>query len=50
MTKKDFEQLKSMYRHMRDTGMYWGRKDYWHKRIARIDAWLEEGNIEFTKK
>lgn len=40
MVASDFDQLYQMYLNERNSGNYYGRKDYWDKRIERLDRWL----------
>ena len=51
MKKADFDQLYTMYLEARNDGIYYGRKDYWDKRIDRLDNWFRRiaGQIEDVK-
>ncbi len=40
MKKSDFDQLESIFLHFKEEGIYWGRKDYFDKRMKRIEGWL----------
>lgn len=42
MKYSDFEQLEEMYDHVKEEGVYWGRKDYWDSRIERLDRWFNQ--------
>jgi hypothetical protein len=42
MKHADFAQLLSIFEHVMDEGIYWGRKDYWDDRNKRIEKWLND--------
>ena len=42
LKKADIVQLKEMFHYTKDEGVYWGRKDYWSKRVERLTIWLDK--------
>ena len=42
MKKSDFEQLEEIFYHFKQEEIYWGRKDYWDKRMVRLEQWLSD--------
>ncbi len=41
LKKADVIQLGEIFYHFKETGVYWGRKDYWDKRMNRLELWLD---------
>jgi len=44
MKKSDFEQLEEIFLHFKESGIYWGRADYFEQRMARLEQWLDMAN------
>jgi hypothetical protein len=46
MKPLDFDQLYTIYLDFKESGAYYGRKDYWDKHIVRLDKWMQELQIQ----
>ncbi len=42
MTRQDFIQLDFYIDEMKRSGVHYGRKDYFDKRHARLEEWIEK--------
>ncbi len=41
LKKADVYQLREIFYDFKESGVYWGRKDYWDKRMKRLEIWLD---------